>query len=288
MSTRYLSSAQMAEIKGIVTDFDLLAGEWLSGDPEGLAAMRRMTAGDLMSSPVNSIEASEPAKDAAQRMQERVVRRLLVTEHGKPVGVISVSDIVSSISEKAITKRETVADVMSDAFLTCRDQTPLASAARAMTSSGWRSVLVVDAKGKPSGVVSGLDLLPYCDSEGECGKVVVADVMHPAITIHMNATLQEAARKLIENHHHRLVVIDPAQPNAVPLGIISSFDIVAEMARQNRSGKNKFCPIQVAYPKQDTQLACILFLLYFKSPFGAAIGGSHRCLIFLHTHKLLS
>jgi len=219
------------KIKGILTDFDLLAGEWLSGDRESLAAMRRMTAGDLMSSPVNAIEADAPAVEAAQRMHERVVRRLLVTENGKPVGVISVSDIVASIAEKAITRRETVADVMSDVFLTCRDQTPLASAARAMTSSGWRSVLVVDAYGKPLGVVSGLDLLPYCDSEGGCGKVVVADVMHPAITIGLGATLQEAARKLIENHHHRLVVIDPAQPDAVPLGIISSFDIVAEMAR---------------------------------------------------------
>jgi len=219
------------KIKGILTDFDLLAGEWLSGDPESLAAMRRMTAGDLMSSPVNSIEASAPAHEASQRMKERVVRRLLVTENGKPVGVISVSDIVANIAERAITKRGTVADVMSDAFLTCRDQTPLASAARAMTSSGWRSVLVVDEIGKPLGVVSGLDLLPYCDVEGECDKVVVADVMHPAITINMNATLQEAARKLIENHYHRLVVVDPAEPNSVPLGIISSFDIVAEMAR---------------------------------------------------------
>jgi hypothetical protein len=35
---------------------------------------------------------------------------------------------------------------------------------------------------------------------------------------------------MIENHHHRLVVIDPKQPDSMPLGIISSFDIVAEMA----------------------------------------------------------
>lgn len=218
-------------ILGIITDFDLLAGEWLSGDPQSLEVMRKLTAGELMSTPVNSIEASAPVKEAANKMQERVVRRLLVTENNAPVGVISVSDLIANIAERAVTRRETVADVMSDAFLTCRDKTPVASAARAMTSSGWRSVLVVDAYGKPLGVVSGLDLLRFCDFESSCKGVTVADVMHPALTIHMTATLQEAANKLIENHYHRLIVVDPAQPDTVPLGIISSIDIVAEMAR---------------------------------------------------------
>jgi CBS domain-containing protein len=156
---------------------------------------------------------------------------LLVTENNQPAGVISISDLIASIAKKANLRRETVADVMSDAFLTCREQTPVVSAARAMTSSGWRSVLVVDAYGKPLGVVSGLDLLRFCDFESACEAVTVAEVMHPALTIHMTATLQEAANKLIENHHHRLIVVDPAQPDSVPLGIISSFDIVAEMAR---------------------------------------------------------
>jgi hypothetical protein len=36
---------------------------------------------------------------------------------------------------------------------------------------------------------------------------------------------------MIENHHHRLVVVDPQEPESIPLGVISSFDIVAEMAR---------------------------------------------------------
>ena len=219
------------KIIGIVTDFDLLAGEWLSGDPQSLEVMRNLTAGDLMSSPVNAIEASLPAKEAAKRMQDRVERRLLVVENGKPVGVISVSDIVASIAERAITRRKKVSDVMSDVFLTCRERTPIPSAARAMTSSGWRSVLVVDPFGKPLGVVSGLDLLSFCDIEGGCGKITVAEVMHPAFTINMGSTLQEAAQKLIENHHHRLVVVDPNMPDTVPLGIISSLDIVAEMAR---------------------------------------------------------
>jgi CBS domain-containing protein len=57
------------------------------------------------------------------------------------------------------------------------------------------------------------------------------EIMHPALTISMDATLQEAASKMIENHYHRLVVVDPVDPESMPLGIISSFDIVAEMAR---------------------------------------------------------
>jgi predicted transcriptional regulator len=217
-------------ILGVITDFDLLAGEWLSADPDSLNAMRKMTAGDLMSTPVESIEASEPINVAAKRMHEEVIRRLLVTEKGKPVGVISVSDVVAGLAEIIPPKRDTVADVMSDAYLVCRDKTPVAAAARAMTQTGWRSIVVVNSAGKPLGVVSGLDLLPHCVSEN-CVDVIVSEVMHPALTIGMSASLREAANMMIENHHHRLVVIDPQDPEAVPLGVISSFDIVAEMAR---------------------------------------------------------
>jgi CBS domain-containing protein len=229
---------QPDHIQGVITDFDLLAGEWLSADRQSLATMRTMTAGELMSSPVESIEADVPASEAARRMREQVIRRLLVTEKGKPVGVISVSDFIANLAEKALVSRKTVGDVMSDVYLTCRDQTPIASAARAMADTGWRSVLVVNARGKPLGLFSGLDLLALCDSDG-CEQITVSQVMHPLLTIEIDASLQQAAEKMIRNHHHRLVVIDPADPEAMPLGIISSFDIVAEMARPDSVWQNQ-------------------------------------------------
>jgi CBS domain-containing protein len=43
--------------------------------------------------------------------------------------------------------------------------------------------------------------------------------------------LREAADLMIQKHHHRLIVVDEEDPDAFPLGVISSFDIVAEMAR---------------------------------------------------------
>lgn len=215
---------------GVITDFDLMAGEWLSGDPESLAVMRRMTAGELMSSPIDTVDANALASEAAAIMREKLIRRVMVTENGKPIGIISVSDIIESIADTEPLERGAVKDVMSDAMLVCRDKTPIAAAARAMTSAGWRSVLVVNSMGKPLGVVSGLDMLAACDME-DCAEKTVTEVMHPALTITIDATLQEAAQKMIENHHHRLIVVDPNEPDSIPLGIISSFDIVGEMAR---------------------------------------------------------
>ena len=217
-------------IMGVISDFDLVAGEWLSSDSESLAAMRTLTAADLMAQPVDSVEATIPLAEAVDQFIEKTISRFLVTDHGKPVGIISLSDFVASIASELKSKRETVGDVMSDAILVCRGKTPVASAARAMTSSGWRSVLVVDAKGKILGVVSGHDLLRFV-KEGVGEKLIVRDVMHPALTIDIHASLREAADMMIQNHHHRLVVIDKDAPDAFPLGAISTFDIVAEMAR---------------------------------------------------------
>lgn len=217
-------------IMGVISDFDLLAGEWLSSDSESLAAMRNLTAADLMTQPVDSVEANIPLSQAVDQFIEKRISRFLVTDNGKPVGIISLSDFVASIASEIKTKRDTVGDVMSDAILVCRGKTPVASAARAMTSSGWRSVLVVDAKGKILGVVSGHDLLRFVNEDAR-KKMIVRDVMHPALTIDIHASLREAADLMIQNHHHRLVVIDKDDPDAFPLGVISTFDIVAEMAR---------------------------------------------------------
>lgn len=219
-------------ITGVITDFDLMAGEWLSKDEESLTVMRKLTAADLMSHPVDSVDLNTPAAEAVTLLLKKKVSRLLVTDNEKPVGILSVADFVASITKSIKSKRQTVGDVMSDAILVCRGKTPVASAAYAMTSSGWRSVLVVDAKGKALGVVSGHDLLRFV-KDGVDESLTVRDVMHPALTIDINASLREAADMMIQNHYHRLVVVDKDDPDAFPLGAISTFDIVAEMARSD-------------------------------------------------------
>ena len=215
---------------GIISDYDLLAGEWLATDAQDLKTMRKLTAGELMSSPIESVEADVPIKVAAQILVDKDIQRLLVTESSIPVGIISLSDFVANLASAEKPQREIVADVMSDAILVCRDKTPIISAARTMTQAGWRSVLVVDSRGTPLGVVSGKDLLPYV-AHGVDAQLTVSEIMHPPLCIDMHAPLQEAADLMIQEHYHRLVVVDRDDLDAFPLGIISSFDIVAEMAK---------------------------------------------------------
>jgi CBS domain-containing protein len=218
---------------GIITDFDLLAAEWLSVDEESLNTMRNMTAGDLMTSPIETVDIDTPVQEAASRMVGKDIHRMLVTDQDQPAGIISISDFVAGIAEQEPVKRETVGDVMSDTFLVCREKTPVLSAARTMTQAGWRSIIVVNARGQPQGVVAGRDLVHLAGRPVEESMVVSQLMSRSLITTDINSSLQQAADLMIKNHRHRLIVVDKDDPDSFPLGVISSMDIVAAMARPN-------------------------------------------------------
>jgi CBS domain-containing protein len=55
--------------------------------------------------------------------------------------------------------------------------------------------------------------------------------MHEPVTISPDDNLRVAANMMIRQHRHRLLVIDPGDPNAMPLGLISTSDIMHEMAQ---------------------------------------------------------
>ncbi len=213
--------------QGVVSDTDLLAGEWLSNDAASLEAMRNLTAQEIMSTPVMTIDADAPAAQAAARMQAERVHRLVVTEMERGIGVISVSDLVASL-KPANLERRVVGDVMSRGLVVCRADTPVAAAARTMAERHSRSIIIVDVNGHPLGVVTGFDLLGFV-GDGDAQQPV-SRLMHPPVTITPDASLRQAADLMLRHHLHRLVVVDPAYPDGMPLGLISTSDIVVEMA----------------------------------------------------------
>jgi len=212
---------------GVVADTDVLAGEWLATDAESLAAMRAMTAGELMTAPPVTIDADAPIEEAAARLGGARLGRLVAVRDGKPVGVIATSDLIRHLGRGHL-GRGTVADVMTHGLVACREGTTVRQAARVMTERRVRALVVVGDGGTPLGVVTGSDLLPLVD--GDAAGRPVAELMHPPISIAPDASLREAADLMLEAEIHRLVVVDPADPDAVPLGVVATTDIVAEMA----------------------------------------------------------
>ena len=212
--------------QGVVSDSALVTAGWLSGggNPE---AAHALTAGQIMQSPPDSIDADAQLVEATARMQSQRLHRLLVTEMGRGVGMLSLSDLIGGLWQ-APQPRRSVADAMDWGLVVCRAEASLNAAARAMTEHRLRSVVIVDAQGRPLGMVTGFDLLPVL-AGGDAQQRVV-EIMHAPLAIGPEATLLEAARRMLEHRAQRLIVTDPANPDGMPLGQISMSDIVAEMA----------------------------------------------------------
>ena len=79
--------------KGIVTDRDFatkIAANSLSLDT---------TAEKIMSSPLITINHNEPISAAAERMTNKKIRKLAVTENGKIIGLITSTDLVTQLAK---------------------------------------------------------------------------------------------------------------------------------------------------------------------------------------------
>jgi len=77
------------------------------------------------------------------------------------------------------------------------------------------------------GVVSQTDLLNARSSDligANWERVKVRHLMtRPAVTVHLNTSVERAARLMLEQHIHRLVVVDEEEE---PIGVLTSTDLL--------------------------------------------------------------
>jgi len=79
---------------GIVTERDLV--EKIVAH---VADPSKLTVAEIMTAPLATIDASASLIDAARKMIEKQVKRLVVTEHDKIIGIISQTDLVQSMTD---------------------------------------------------------------------------------------------------------------------------------------------------------------------------------------------
>jgi CBS domain-containing protein len=92
MSEKNMSSIAVkhgTEFSGMITDQDILSRVVSKGlDP------RIVTVGDVMSSPLVTISEEATIEEAAKKMRENKIRRLVVEKNHQKIGMIAESDII--------------------------------------------------------------------------------------------------------------------------------------------------------------------------------------------------
>jgi CBS domain-containing protein len=79
---------------GIVTERDMLEKIVAQGsDPS------KLTVQEIMTAPLTTVDASASLIDAARKMVEKQLKRLVVTEHDKIIGIVSQTDLVQSMTD---------------------------------------------------------------------------------------------------------------------------------------------------------------------------------------------
>jgi len=88
---------------GIVTKSDLLARVIVKcRDP------RECKIGEIMSSPLISIDKNTPILEAMRELRHRKVRRLLVSDGEKIVGIVSEYDMINAVTISSLTQFSTL------------------------------------------------------------------------------------------------------------------------------------------------------------------------------------
>lgn len=126
----------------------------------------------------------------------------------------------------------TVGEIMTANPVSVAETASLAEAAGILDNRKITGLPVVDEAGTLVGVLSQTDLIRVRADQRLAANwrgLAVGEVMtRPALTIAVTATLDEAARQMVERRVHRLVVTNQA---ATPIGIISTSDLARSGSR---------------------------------------------------------
>ena len=152
----------------------------------------------------------------------------------------------------------TAGDLMSRDILQLSEDTPLREAARQLADAQISGAPVVDRRGRIVGVLSSTDFMKHAchpeydaaESDADCrpacaqhhdyfvdwqvveveslpSEAVRRYMSRDVVTVDERTKLPALARRMVESHIHRVVVVDD---DHAPIGIVTSTDILAAVA----------------------------------------------------------
>jgi CBS domain-containing protein len=116
--------------------------------------LSRSVANELDVRAADIIGADASVGDAIALMQQRRTGCVVITEHGKPIGIFTERDVVRRVIAKGTSPNTPLCNVMTRNPVSVDENCPVGSVIRSMDDGGLRHVPVVDATSHLRGVVS--------------------------------------------------------------------------------------------------------------------------------------
>ncbi|WP_291717966.1 EAL domain-containing protein [Magnetospirillum sp. 64-120] len=206
---------------GIWTERDTLSVDF--SDPESFGR----PIASVMSTPIKTIHGKTNLGDAGLRFQLEGVRHFVVVDDsGKPVGVVSQSDVILRHGVEHFLVLRNVGSSVKQPMVKIAPGAALSTAVEMMGAMRADAAVVVGDHGEAPGIITERDLLRIIAAGGEMPPNVGAIASRPLITVNENDSLLSARNTLEERRiRHLAVVSDSGELK----GLLSFSDILSSL-----------------------------------------------------------
>ena len=115
---------------------------------------------ELMTRDVLTVEPSDTLGEAAQKMTDRGVGSVVVSDFGRMIGILTERDVLKAVAGRTHSSEARVREWMTSDPITVTEQTSVDEAGRLMLEHGFRHLPVVDGE-RAIGIVSIRDLAEW-------------------------------------------------------------------------------------------------------------------------------
>jgi len=211
MSSRNISCIVVLDdgaVAGIITETDMLRKA--VGRRDDLCLMK---VDEMMSHPVRSVSVDLSVRQASEIMEAEKIRRLVIVDRERPVGIVTQTDIVQVLASHTLSQK--VADAMMPDVVVADSSTCVKDAAEMMASRDISCLVIV--------IFTERDFLRRVVAEQrDSAQTSLEQVMSsPVVTVETDHSILGARRLLEQTGIRRLVVTE----NEKILGIITQTDI---------------------------------------------------------------
>ena len=115
--------------------------------------------GDVMSSPVVSVDGETNVRDSALLMTEKGIGSIIVMERGMAIGIVTKRDMMQKVVSLCLDPCETkMREIMSSPLITAKKKMGILAAMRKMRENKITQLVVMDGD-KSEGVISERDVI---------------------------------------------------------------------------------------------------------------------------------